>query len=160
MCQQINNDPIVRFTGHTGVAADKYVFPKTKYPYAMYFATFGRGIFLDTTYVTDMSNDIVEPQDTITTAIPRVFAESNNSVKVFPNPVVNVANIELNAAQAGIAQVRIYDLTGKLVLNENWGRIAEGTTVRQINCQNFKHGMYLVNITVGRDTATSKLIVR
>lgn len=160
MCQQTEADQIVRYTGHTGVAADKYVFPKTKYPYAMYFATYGRGIFLDTTYVTDMSNNIVEPRDTVTTDIPRVFAEGNNSVKVFPNPVVNEANIELTAAQAGNAQVRIYDLSGKLVYNENWGRVAEGTTVRQINCQNFRHGMYLINITVGRDTATSKLIVR
>ena len=107
-----------------------------------------------------MSNNIVEPRDTVTTDIPRVFAEGNNSVKVFPNPVVNEANIELTAAQAGNAQVRIYDLSGKLVYNENWGRVAEGTTVRQINCQNFRHGMYLINITVGRDTATSKLIVR
>lgn len=158
MCQQTDSLKLVRFTGHTGIMADKYIFPKTKYPFAMYFATYGRGVFMDTYYVTDMENEIVDSSDFVD--IPRVRTVGSNKVSIYPNPAVGFTNVELTVGHAGNAQVRIYDLNGKLVMNQNWGPVSEGTTTRQIDCQNFQHGMYLINVTVGRETATSKLVVR
>ena len=56
--------------------------------------------------------------------------------------------------------MRIYDLSGKVVYSENLGVVGEGVHTRTINCQTLQHGMYLVNVVVGGQKATSKLIVR
>ena len=75
-------------------------------------------------------------------------------------PAVDQATLELAIAQAGQAVVKVYDLTGKVVYTENLGRLSEGIHTHAISCQNLQHGMYLVNVIVGGQTATSKLVVR
>lgn len=157
MCQQTKNFPTVRVAQHTGFNIDQYLFARTKYPYAMYFGTYGRGIFMDSTFVVDHENEIADSQYL---DIPVVYANSINNVRVYPNPAVANTNLELTIAKAGSAVVKVYDMSGKLVINENYGRLAEGTYTRTINCEGLRHGMYLVNIVVGDQTATTKLIVR
>ena len=66
----------------------------------------------------------------------------------------------MTVAKAGNAVVRVYDLAGKVVYTENMGRVDEGVHTRTIDCQNLQHGMYLVNVVVGGQKATAKLIVR
>lgn len=158
MCQQTANQPLYRYTKHTGFNAEDYLFGRTKYPYAMYFGTYGRGIFMDSIYVTNHENEIVDSTDY--TDIPVVFSNSINNVRVYPNPAVSHTNLELSVAKAGVATVKVFDITGKVVLSENLGRLAEGTYTRSIDCHNLLKGMYLVNVTVGSQTATTKLVVR
>lgn len=158
MYQVTCNYPMLSYVGHDGVAEVQYYFPKTKWAYAMYFGTYGRGIFMDTTYVVDHENEIVTPE--VYTDIPSVVSTGANQVRLYPNPAVDQATMELSIAQAGQAVVKVFDLTGKVVYSENLGRLAEGEYTRTINCQNLQHGMYLVNVIVGGQKATSKLIVR
>lgn len=136
MHQQIHNLPIERITTHNGINVENNVFAKTKYPYAMYFATYGRGIFADMKYVEDRENEIVDPTDYLD--IPTLKTVGDNSVRVYPNPATSYTNIELNILSAGNAIVKIYDLTGKVVYNENYGKLAEGTYKKTINCQNLR----------------------
>ena len=49
---------------------------------------------------------------------------------------------------------------GKAVYSENLGHLGEGVYTRNINCQNLPKGMYLVNVIIGGQRATSKLVVR
>lgn len=150
--------PVIKHLAHDGITEVPYVFPHTKWPYAMYFGTYGRGIFMDTTFVTDHENEIVTPEEYLD--IPAVASYGDNTVRFYPNPAVDNATMELNIAKAGNAIVKIYDLTGKVVYTENLGRLAEGVQTRTIDCQRFQHGMYLVNVVINGQKATSKLIVR
>lgn len=158
MFQVTNDNKLIRHLGHDGVAEIDYIFPKTKWAYAMYFGTYGRGIFMDTTYVVDHTNEIVTPD--IYLGVPTVNGNSDNSVRFYPNPAVDNATMELNIAKAGNATLVIYDLTGKVVMRQQLGRLAEGVHTSTISCQGLQHGMYLVNVIVGGQKATSKLIVK
>ncbi len=158
MYQVTCNYPMISYVGHDGVTEVQYYFPKTKWAYAMYFGTYGRGIFMDSTYVVDHVNEILDSN--VYNDIPTVYSNGANQVRLYPNPVVDQATLELTIAQAGQAVVKVYDLTGKVVYAENLGKLAEGVYTRELNCQNLHHGMYLVNVIVGGQTATSKLVVR
>lgn len=158
MYQVTSSNPVIKHLTHDGITEVSYVFPRTKWPYAMYFGTYGRGIFMDTTYVTDYENEIVTEEEFL--SIPTVASCGDNTVRFYPNPAVDNATMELNIAKAGNAIVKIYDLTGKVVYFENLGRVAEGVQTRTIDCQRFQHGMYLVNVVINGQKATSKLIVR
>ena len=158
MYQVTNDNPVIKHTGHDGVTEVLYVYPRTKWSKAMYFGTYGRGIFMDSVYVVDHSNEIVTPD--IYLDIPSVATVGENSVRFYPNPAVDRSNMEITVAKAGKAVIRIYDLSGKLVYSESPGTLSEGVHTRVVDCQALPHGMYLVNVVVGSQRATSKLVVR
>lgn len=158
MYQQTKALPSERYTLHTGTNSENYVFAKTKYPYAMYFGTYGRGIFMDSTYVVDHENEIADSN--AQNGIPQLQGNSLNSVSVYPNPATSVVNFEITLQNAGNAVVKIYDLSGKLVKNEVLGNMAAGEYTHTINCQDLRKGMYLVNVVVGQSSAATKLVVR
>ncbi|MBQ9586890.1 MAG: T9SS type A sorting domain-containing protein [Bacteroidales bacterium] len=155
--QQTDSMSRQTYNAREGVDIVKYLYAKTKFPYAIYYGTYGRGVFMDTCYVTNMEAEVSNPEDWvgITTVDNGV-----NSVKIYPNPAQTVANVELDVVSAGNAVVRIYDISGKLVHTENLGYLNSGKHQYSLDCQNFNRGMYLVNINFGDKSATSKLIVR
>lgn len=158
ICQQTASYPVIRYTGHDGVSDEEYIFPHTKWPYAIYFGTYGRGIFMDSTYVVDHENEILD--STAILNIPTVVSNGQNTVRCYPNPAVDHITMEIAVANAGRATLAIYDLSGKMVLNQVLGTFTEGLNTRNINVSGLTPGMYLVNIQVGGDKATSKIIVK
>jgi len=158
ICQQTTAFPVIRYTGHDGVTEEPYLFPHTKWPYAIYFGTYGRGIFMDSTYVVDHVNEIVGQRDIL--GIPTVTSTGNSTLRFYPNPAEGSTTMQLSIAGAGQATLLVYDINGRLVMTQNLGRLAEGTTEHTVDCSALAKGMYLVNVLVGESTATSKLIVR
>lgn len=157
MVQQTNTLKRTNVVTHTGINVENHVFAKTKYPFAMYFGTYGRGIFMDKTYVTDTVNEVSDSNDWVgITDITR----GNNSVKVYPNPATERATLDITLENDGQAILNIYDINGRCVKSENLGHLAAGTYSHSISCNGLGHGMYLVNVIVGNQAATSKLIVR
>lgn len=73
-----------------------------------------------------------------------------NSISFYPNPVKrNTVFFNTNET----INVKVYDILGKLVLQES---ISSNNT--GLNVSNLNKGMYLVNITLGNQTMTKKLI--
>ena len=159
MMQQKARLQVRRHVGHNGINAEYYLFPKTKWPGAMYFGTYGRGIFMDMTYVTDRSNSILDESD-YTFGIPTVKGNSNTTVSIYPNPVVGEAHLAISSTEAGEAQLRIYDLNGRCVSVRNLGHVAEGEQVYSISTDGMAKGMYLVNVIIGGHTSATKMMVR
>ncbi len=155
--QQTSCLPTQHFDMHTGINTETYVFAKTKYPYAIYFGTYGRGIFMDSSYVTDHENEIVDRD--FWTGITNV-SRGENSVRVYPNPAADHATLDITLTNDANTIVKIYDIGGRVVYSQNLGRRAAGNYTHKIDCSNFMRGMYLVNIVTGQQTATSKLIVK
>ncbi len=155
--QQTRELPRECYYAREGVNSVKYLFAKTKYPRAIYFGTYGRGIFMDTTYVTDHVNEVSNPEDYagITTV-----DNGDNFMNIYPNPAIDRATIDLGVVNSGNAVIKIYDISGKLVFTESLGYLNEGIHQYSVNCSKFNRGMYLVNIVIGKESATSKLIVR
>ena len=160
MCQQTRKLPVRHNLTHTGINENDFAFAKTKWPRAIYFGTYGRGLFMDMQYVTDFTNEVVDPEDYIVVDIPTVYTVGANKIHLYPNPVSTEAHLELNAAAAGNAQLRVYDINGRLVMNNSLGFVSEGNHTFTLNTQGFAKGMYLINITISGHTATAKMMVR
>ena len=140
-----------RATYYTGTNATEYRFGKTKYPGAIYFATYGRGIYVDKTYVKDFENEI---------GINSPVAENINDVRIYPNPAASYTNIELEIANTTNVSIRVFDMSGKVVYTKSLDNLTEGVYTETINCQNMQKGVYLINVLTESQMMTSKLIVK
>lgn len=158
MHQQIDTLKRTTIITHNGINVEKNVFMKTKYPYAMYFGTYGHGVFMDLKYVTDRENESLDPTDY--EDIPTVTGIGDSKVRVFPNPATTFSTLDIILGQGGNTIVKIYDINGKAVLTENLGYKEAGNHKETINCQNLRKGVYLINVVSGKSTATTKLVVR
>ena len=157
MVQQHANLPVRRHLSHNGINAENRLYAKTKWPNAMYFGTYGRGIFMDLQRVTDRENEVTEPGDL---NIPTVYTTGNGKVSVYPNPVSGDAHLTLTAVESGNAQLRIYDLNGRCVMDCPLGTVEAGEQTFTVNTDSMAKGMYLVNITISGRTAAAKMMVR
>ena len=80
-----------------------------------------------------------------------------DAVKVFPNPNSGIFTVALPAMDSK-AEVNIYDVTGKLVINKTVAQ-DEARTL-QVNMANVAHGMYLVHVTGNDVDYIAKMIVQ
>ncbi|HTL82940.1 MAG TPA: T9SS type A sorting domain-containing protein, partial [Bacteroidia bacterium] len=77
------------------------------------------------------------------------------SLNIFPNPVQDIATISLGELYDD-ATVRIVDLSGKTVHEE---KIGKQTSTLRIDVSDWAKGMYLVNISSGKNSVTKKMMV-
>lgn len=70
------------------------------------------------------------------------------NVSLFPNPANNHITVKSNNFE--VSSVNVYDLLGKLVVQEN--------TKDRIDISNLRKGMYFVEITSGNKSVTKKII--
>ncbi|AFL79908.1 hypothetical protein Aeqsu_0395 [Aequorivita sublithincola DSM 14238] len=73
-----------------------------------------------------------------------------NKFSVYPNPVKDMLNIKSTTA---VDNVTVYDILGKVVLQENPGKISPA-----INMSGLASGSYLVKVTIGNSSKTVKVL--
>ena len=84
---------------------------------------------------------------------------NQESLTLFPNPSIGgVAQLEWHALNAGQADVKVFDLTGRLLLN-NQINVVQGTQRMALEV-NAKAGIHLVQITQGEVQRTLKWLVK
>ncbi|PHR14813.1 MAG: hypothetical protein COA40_01165 [Aequorivita sp.] len=75
---------------------------------------------------------------------------SASKFSVYPNPVQDILNIK---SASSVDNVVVYDILGKVVLQENPGKISPA-----INMSNLPSGAYMVQVTIDNATKTVKVI--
>ena len=75
---------------------------------------------------------------------------TKTSVKMFPNPANGVVNFY--SVTNAVLKVTIYDMLGKQVLRSD-------RVQTQLNISSLNPGMYFVNMTIGQQNTTNKLVV-
>ena len=90
--------------------------------------------------------------DNVTVASGLIGTEdfAANKFSVYPNPVKDMLNIK---STSSVDNVTVYDLLGKVVLQENPGKISPA-----INMSNLASGSYLVKVTIGNTSNTVKVL--
>jgi hypothetical protein len=68
------------------------------------------------------------------------------TLKVYPNPAASVANLDFAAQNNSDVVVRVYDITGREVLSNNFGKAYQGQTGYQINVGSLTKGIYMVEM--------------
>jgi hypothetical protein len=117
------------------------------YNYGMiYAATHGRGFFATNQYV-----GIPEITET-----PKAKHEM---MKLYPNPATDYTNIEYKLNKTSNVHIQIYDLSGRLVKEENLGT-HNGVLKERINLNSLETGTYIIQMQAGNQTAVNKFIKR
>ena len=100
-----------------------------------YYGVYGAELYLDNISITNSTS----------------VKEYDNIVRIYPNPVQNMLNINANS---NIDRVEVFNMMGQMVGSYN----TNGSTT-QINTSNFANGVYTVKIATENGTTTSKFTV-
>ncbi len=82
-----------------------------------------------------------------------------NNIKLYPNPSENLTTLTFNNKKEENVSVRIYDVTGKLILNVVEQNFAAGEQKVELNTSKLPSGNYLVNILIGTNIANINMVV-
>ena len=101
----------------------------------IYLASYGRGIWLDTTYYAPVG---IEPVSGRTV--------NYGSLTLTPNPVKDILTIGYTNEISGNLTATVYDLTGRIVLVNDFGHQPKGDFTGKIETGSLPQGTYLVKV--------------
>jgi hypothetical protein len=81
------------------------------------------------------------------------------NVSVSPNPAADFANVQLTLTESRKVELKVYDVLGKLVINNNYGVLSSGAQTLNVSTSQLPAGIYLFNVQVGNSKTTKKVIV-
>ena len=114
----------------------------------IYAATYGRGVFRCENYKKDFTSVPESP----------AVAQSIN-VSMYPNPVQSQATVSFDVKANTNVSYQVFDLTGRMVMNQNMGRFAEGSHQIQINAENLSTGSYILRLNQNGESTCVKFLV-
>ena len=95
------------------------------------------------------ASEITNLYNSGTTLSSSNFSQNNLEVKLYPNPVRDILNIEI---ENDIQSIEIYNIQGQKVLSSNQ---------KQINVSDLATGMYMVRIQdIDNNIATKKIVIK
>ena len=77
-----------------------------------------------------------------------------STVTMFPNPTQGLSNLQFTTAVAETATLEVINLLGETVMRESFGSLPAGTHRVELNLEDAKAGVYLVNLNAGGQTTT------
>lgn len=107
--------------------------------------TFGRSMYIfDLTDVTPIDNSV---------------AKENGSLKVFPNPVKNTAQIQFETASTSEASIELFDLQGRKIADIAQQMYNVGQQTIEWNASSLDAGTYIVRVSTKETILTQKVMV-
>jgi len=125
------------------------VFPGTSNYGIIYAATFGRGLLRSNTYRKPVAIDEHDLGD-----ISQI-----SELKMYPNPVIDRATIELAVDQNADIILTIYDIAGRQV-DQQSSSVHKGDNKIQLNLSDLNTGAYVITAMVGNAKYSQKFIVK
>jgi hypothetical protein len=83
--------------------------------------------------------------------------KSNDNILIYPNPVRDIATISLTAERQGKVNIRIVDVTGKILITDEVYAAGNGVSQIKLNCNKLNPGLYFVYLTVDGVTHIRKI---
>lgn len=116
-------------------------------PGAIYVGTHGRGIWSTDAFLT-----LPGDQDNLA---PEKFV---SNLKMYPNPVNEVGNIEFALEENADAYVQIFNLNGQLVQEISKSNLISGNNIITFDTSDLPRGTYIVRLTAGSLVETTKFV--
>ena len=104
----------------------------------IYLASYGRGLWMDTTYYSPVGIDPGHGQTT-----------SYGALKLNPNPVMDILNISYTNDEACNLIAKVYDVSGQIIMSTAFGNQPKGTFIGKINLGSLPKGTYIVKVGNG-----------
>ena len=124
------------------------VYPGVKNTGVVYAATYGRGVFRCENY-----------KQVSGTSVPENPVVMETSVTVYPNPVSSFAKVSFEAEGNANVSYQVFDLTGRMVMNQNLGRMTEGAHEIEVDASTLSTGSYILRLTEGTRSSSVKFLV-
>lgn len=86
------------------------------------------------------------------------FSNIENNIEVYPNPANALLNVSFEQKINGLNEIRLVDLTGKIVYSNHINGFA-GTQNVEVPVQNLNSGIYFLQIFNGKETVSRKVSV-
>ncbi len=110
--------------------------------------------------VTDNLGQVAKDTMAVVVTEPRLSTIAVNNVKVFPNPVIDVATLQITTLQLyPKLLITISDVYGNIVYNNEIKPSATNIT-RQLNLSNLSKGTYVIVVNYGNNQKQSLKILR
>ena len=132
---------------HTEEGDFETFYPGVKNTGIIYAATYGRGVFRCENYKKEF------------TSVPETTSVDNVNVSIYPNPVVNQATLSFELKEGANVSYQVFDMTGRMVMSQNLGCVAEGEHQVTINAENLSAGSYILRLSQGAKTNAVKFMV-
>jgi hypothetical protein len=84
---------------------------------------------------------------------------SNRKIKVFPNPTSDMAVVEYNPTVEGIIEIKVYDVTGKKILNKVANAIVDTNNQYKLDLKGLSGGTYMVEVENGKNISRTKIVL-
>ena len=117
----------------------------------LYIGTHGRGIYSSETLKAPVAID----------ENPNTNLNSSNQINidVYPNPIVDVANVSYNITDNSNVKINLYNIQGKLIRNVVLSNQTIGKHNYQFNIQGIQQGTYILNIVAGNKSNSKRVVV-
>ncbi len=79
---------------------------------------------------------------------------------LYPNPVIDHLDLEVYLPRPANVKMQLSDRQGRLIKAENWGRLPEGISSRQIDMSLYLRGEYVLNIWLEDSYGVSEVILK
>ncbi|MBE9467273.1 MAG: T9SS type A sorting domain-containing protein [Bacteroidetes bacterium] len=117
----------------------------------LYIGTHGRGIFSCETLKAPVAIN----------ENPTADLNSSNKINidVYPNPIIDVANISYNIKDNSNVKINLYNIQGKLIRNVDLSNQTIGKHNYKFNMQGIQQGTYILNIVAGNKSNSKRVVV-
>lgn len=86
--------------------------------------------------------------------------KDNSALTVYPNPVLNTANISYNVKSSSNVTASVMDIAGRIIMTKDFGTSAVGTQTFSLDVSSLNSGVYMLEINADNNRATSKFTVK
>lgn len=126
------------------------IYPGVSNEGVIFAATYGEGLVVCDFNVEEASDD-----DDNT----NIAGENVDHLNIYPNPVRNNAQVNVKLDSDASVSYTIYDLSGRMIVNNNLGTYAKGTHTLNINTANLSNGSYIIRVQAGDKSESTKFLV-
>lgn len=140
----VGNVPVMDIVQQTNPGV--YYMRPANYGY-IYMATYGRGIFMDSTHSVVLGVDPVNGN-------PSKY----QSLNVYPNPFRNELTVNYTLSNTTSVNISVFDLAGKKVASVSEGNQNKGEYTKTLNLSSLPMGTYLIRLESGIGNAYGKAV--
>lgn len=84
---------------------------------------------------------------------------ANASFDVYPNPASQITTMDLTLVKNLPLDITVFDITGKAVINKNYGEMVKGNHKMPIDVSALPNGFYIMKVQVGEEVLSKKISV-
>jgi len=85
--------------------------------------------------------------------------DENPLFRVYPNPAANLLTVQYEIIKKSSVIISMYDITGRLLMENKRGVQPKGVYQTEINVNNLKKGIYALRLTTGNQSTVKRLVV-